>query len=49
LVDEASRVADELYFAVRPILAVSGGSLMVLTTPYGKRGVFYEEWTGGAD
>jgi hypothetical protein len=47
LVDEASRVADELYFAVRPMLAVSGGSLMVLTTPYGKRGVFFEEWTGG--
>jgi hypothetical protein len=21
--------------------------LMMLTTPYGKRGVFYEEWTGG--
>jgi hypothetical protein len=47
LVDEASRVADELYFAVRPMLAVSGGSLMMLTTPYGKRGAFYEEWTGG--
>jgi hypothetical protein len=45
LVDEASRVADELYFAVRPMLAVSGGALMMLTTPYGKRGVFYEEWT----
>ena len=47
IVDEASRVADELYFAVRPMLAVSGGALMMLTTPYGKRGVFYEEWTGG--
>jgi hypothetical protein len=47
IVDEASRVADELYFAVRPMLAVSGGSLMMLTTPHGKRGVFYEEWTGG--
>src|SRR5215212_11876360 len=34
LVDEASRVADELYFAVRPMLAVSGGRLMMLTTPY---------------
>jgi hypothetical protein len=33
IVDEASRVADELYFAVRPMLAVSGGSLMVLSTP----------------
>src|SRR5215204_526728 len=48
VVDEASRVADELYFAVRPMLAVSGGALLMLTTPHGKRGVFYEEWTGGA-
>jgi hypothetical protein len=45
IVDEASRVADELYFAVRPMLAVSGGSLMMLSTPYGKRGVFFEEWS----
>src|SRR5215207_4865548 len=45
LVDEASRVDDELYYAVRPMLAVSGGALMMLTTPYGKRGVFFEEWT----
>ena len=47
LVDEASRVADELYYAVRPMLAVSGGRLMMLTTPYGRRGVFFEEWTSG--
>jgi hypothetical protein len=47
LVDEASRVADELVFAVRPMLAVSGGRLMMLSTPYGRRGVFYEEWTKG--
>ena len=47
IVDEASRVADELYYAIRPMLAVSGGRLMMLSTPYGKRGVFFEEWTGG--
>jgi hypothetical protein len=47
IVDEASRVSDELYFAVRPMLAVSGGALLMLTTPYGKRGVFYEEWLSG--
>ncbi len=47
IVDEASRVADELYFAIRPMLAVSGGALMMLSTPHGKRGVFFEEWTGG--
>jgi hypothetical protein len=49
LVDEAARVDDALYYAVRPMLAVSGGGLMMLTTPYGKRGAFYEEWTGGSD
>jgi len=47
IVDEASRVADELYYAVRPMLAISGGRLMLLSTPYGKRGVFFEEWAGG--
>jgi hypothetical protein len=47
VLDEAARVADELYFAVKPMLAVSGGALMIMSTPYGKRGVFYEEWTGG--
>jgi Terminase large subunit, T4likevirus-type, N-terminal len=47
VLDEAARVEDELYFAVRPMLAVSGGALMMLSTPYGKRGVFYEEWTSG--
>jgi hypothetical protein len=48
LVDEAARVEDELYFAIRPMLAVSGGSLVMLSTPHGKRGVFYEEWTSGS-
>jgi Terminase large subunit, T4likevirus-type, N-terminal len=48
ILDEASRVDDELYFAVRPMLAVSGGSLMLLSTPAGMRGVFYEEWTDGS-
>ena len=48
VVDEAARVDDSLYYALRPMLAVSGGTLMMLSTPFGKRGVFYEEWTGGA-
>src|SRR3712207_4332516 len=34
VLDEAARVADELYFAVKPMLAVSGSALMMLTTPY---------------
>ncbi len=48
IVDEAARIADELYFAVRPMLAVSGGSLVMLSTPFGKRGVFFEQWTNGS-
>jgi hypothetical protein len=49
ILDEAARIDDELYFGTRPMLAVSGGALMMLTTPYGKRGAFYEAWTGGEE
>jgi len=45
IVDEAARVEDALYYAVRPMLAVSGGRMIMLSTPFGKRGVFFEEWT----
>ena len=48
VVDEAARVDDELYYAVRPMLAVSSGRLMLLSTPYGKRGIFHSVWTSGA-
>jgi hypothetical protein len=43
--DEAARVDDELYGSVRPMLAVSEGRLVGLSTPWGKRGWFYEAWT----
>jgi hypothetical protein len=44
VLDEASRIEDELYLSVRPMTAVSGGRLVLLSTPWGKRGVFYETW-----
>jgi hypothetical protein len=47
IIDEAARVADELYASVRPMLAVSGGQLIALSTPFGKRGFFHREWTQG--
>ncbi|HVW85229.1 MAG TPA: terminase family protein [Bryobacteraceae bacterium] len=47
LIDEASRVPDEMYRALRPMLAVGDGDLWLLSTPYGKRGFFYEIWTHG--
>lgn len=46
VIDEAARVPDDLYRAVRPMLAVSGGRLIALSTPFGKRGWFHEEWLG---
>ena len=47
IVDEASRVPDALYQAIRPMLAVSGGDILLLSTPWGKRGFFHHEWTEG--
>jgi hypothetical protein len=44
VIDEASRVPDALYRAVRPMLATSRGRLVALSTPFGKRGWFHEEW-----
>jgi hypothetical protein len=50
VIDEAARVPDDLYRAVRPMLAVSDGRLVCLSTPYGRRGFFYDAWAhGGAD
>lgn len=49
IIDEASRVPDELYKSVRPMLAVSGGRLVVLSTPFGTRGFFYESWKNRAN
>jgi hypothetical protein len=48
ILDEAARVEDALYFAVRPMLAVSSGRLIMMSTAFGKRGVFFEEWSGAA-
>jgi len=47
LVDEASRVPDDLYMAVRPMLAASSGALWLMSTPCGKRGFFWEAWERG--
>lgn len=46
VIDEASRAEDGLYRAIRPMMASGKTRLIVLSTPFGKRGWFYEEWTG---
>ena len=45
VVDEAARVPDSLYHGVRPVLAVSGGRLVALSTPWAKAGWYHAAWT----
>ena len=47
--DEAARVSEETYLAIRPMLAVSGGRLILMSTPFGNRGHFYHSWLNGGD
>lgn len=49
VIDEASRVADALYKSVRPMLAVSGGRLILLSSPWGTRGFFWEAYQHRSD
>ncbi len=50
IVDEAATCEDSLFFSIKPMLAVSGGRIILLSTPRGKRGFFHDVWTtGGAD
>jgi hypothetical protein len=44
LIDEASRTGDDLYRAMRPVLAMNNGRLVAGSTPFGKRGWFFEEF-----
>jgi hypothetical protein len=46
IIDEAARVLDPLYLSVRPMLAVSKGRLVALTTAFGQRGWFHAAWAG---
>jgi hypothetical protein len=47
LLDEASRCSDELYYSCRPMISVSGGSIVMMSTPHGRRGFFHQTWTEG--
>ena len=43
VIDEASRVTDDLMVAVMPMIATTGGTIMALSTPAGQKGWFFEE------
>jgi hypothetical protein len=42
IIDEAAFVPDEVYIAIEPSLSATDGDLWLLSTPYGKRGRFYD-------
>lgn len=49
VLDEASRVRDDVLDALTPMLATSLGTLVVLSTPAGRRGMFFRLWEEGGD
>jgi hypothetical protein len=42
--DEAARISEDLYTGVRPMLAITHGRLVALSTPAGMRGWWFEAW-----
>ena len=44
-IDESARCPDSLWVSLRPMLAVSQGEIILLSTPYGKSGFYYRVWS----
>lgn len=49
VIDEAAQCDDTVYYTVRPMLAASGGRIVLLSSPFGQRGFFYDVWSKGTD
>jgi hypothetical protein len=52
ILDECSRIDDSIITACRPMLALGGeggGEIVALSTPWGRRGAFFEWWQNGGD
>ena len=43
--EEASRIPEDVWTAVIPMLLTTGGSTILLSTPHGKQGEFYRVWS----
>jgi len=44
VVDEAAFASPEVFKALEPMMSVSGGTIILLSTPNGQTGYFYEQW-----
>lgn len=49
VLDEASRISDALITGLLPMLAISNGTLLSLSTPWGRRGWWYRAWSEGGE
>src|SRR6476469_1112016 len=47
--NEAAFIYDEVFMAIKPVLAVSRGQLILMSTPFGRRGVFFDVWQSGGE
>jgi hypothetical protein len=47
IVDEAARVSDDLFRSCSAYLATTNGRIWLLSTPFGRRGFFYDEHEAG--
>jgi hypothetical protein len=47
--DEAAYISDAMQAAIDPMLAVSEGRLVEMSSPNGRRGHFFENWQQGED
>jgi hypothetical protein len=45
--DEAALVDTNMFTALRPLMATSDGDMWMMSTPCGKKGVFYDTWQYG--
>lgn len=49
IVDEAAYAEESLFSALSPMLSISNGDLMLLSTPNGKLGFFWDVWDKGGE
>lgn len=44
VLDEGAQIPDELFGAVTPSISMVNGRIVAMSTPFGKRGWFWEQW-----
>ena len=44
VVDEAAFASREVFAALEPMMTVSGGTILLISTPNGQTGYFYDQW-----